>query len=77
MSTFRYGFLLSAAMLLLPTVSEAMPAAPLNSGTAVTQVAQGCGSPGAWRGPNGRCHYGGYSGRRCWRGPNGGLHCEY
>jgi hypothetical protein len=77
MSTFRYGFLLGAAMLLLPTVSEAMPAAALNSGTAVTQVAQGCGSPGAWRGPNGQCHYGGYSGRRCWRGPNGRLHCEY
>jgi hypothetical protein len=76
MSTFRYGLVLGA-MLLLPTASEAMPAAPLNSGTAVTQVAQGCGSPGAWRGPNGRCHYGRDSGRRCWRGPNGGMHCEY
>jgi hypothetical protein len=72
MSTFRYGLLLGAAMLLLSTASEAMPVAPLNSGTAVTQVAQGCG-PGGWRGPYGHCNYG--PARRCWRGPYGGVHC--
>ncbi len=71
MSAFRYGLLLGAAMLLLSTASEAMPVAPLNSGTAVTQVAQGCG-PGGWRGPYGHCNYGP---RRCWRGPYGGVHC--
>jgi hypothetical protein len=72
MSTFRYGLLLGAAMLLLSTASEAMPVAPLHSGTGVTEVAQGCG-PGGWRGPYGRCNYG--PARRCWRGPYGGVHC--
>lgn len=81
MSTFRYGLLLGAAMLLLSTASEAMPMAPLHSGATITQVAQGCG-PGGWRGPYGACRYGYYRGygvygRRCWRGPYGGLHCAW
>ena len=46
MSTFRCGLLLGAAMLLLSTASEAMPVAPLNDGTTVTQVArQAVGAP--------------------------------
>jgi hypothetical protein len=75
MRFFRaYGFLFAATTLLLSSAAGAkVPVAPLENATSVTRVAQGCG-PGGWRGPYGRCHYGGYA-RRCWRGPYGALHC--
>jgi len=78
MSNLRiYGLLLAAGTLLLSTASEAkVLVAPLNNATSVTPVAQGCG-PGGFRGPYGRCRYGGYYGRRCWRGPYGGVHCRW
>jgi len=74
MINFRIcGLFLAAATLLFATVAEAaVVVAPLESGTSMTKVAQGCG-PGGWRGPYGRCHWG-YA-RHCWRGPYGGLHC--
>lgn len=74
MTNFRIcGLFLAAATLLLATAAQAaMIVTPLESGTSITKVAQGCG-PGGWRGPYGRCHWG-YA-RRCWRGPYGGLHC--
>jgi hypothetical protein len=75
MTNFRIcGLFLAAATLLLATAAQAaVVVAPLESGTSITKVAQGCG-PGGWRGPYGRCHWGGYA-RRCWRGRYGGLHC--
>ena len=56
------GFVLAAGALLIVNTSDAaVPVAPLNSATTITQVAQGCG-PGGFRDPYGRCHYGyGYS----------------
>jgi hypothetical protein len=75
MTNFRNcGLALAAATLLLATVAHAaVVVAPLESGTSVTKVAQGCG-PGGWRGPYGRCNYG-LVRRHCWRGPYGHLHC--
>jgi hypothetical protein len=74
MTNFRIcGLFLAAATLLLATAAQAaVVVAPLETGTTVTKVAQGCG-PGGWRGPYGHCHWG-YP-RRCWRGPYGGVHC--
>jgi hypothetical protein len=74
MTNFRIcGLVVAAATLLLASVAQAaVVVAPLESGTAITKAAQGCG-PGGWRGPYGRCNYG--PARRCWRGPYGGVHC--
>lgn len=74
MTNFRIcGLFLAAATLMFATVAQAaVVVAPLESGTSITKVAQGCG-PGGWRGPYGHCHWG-YA-RHCWRGPYGGLHC--
>lgn len=68
-----------------PTLA-AMPASPLNGGTNVITVSQGCGA-GWYRGPGGACHRDGYGpgrayyhapmpGRRCWRGEYGHWHCN-
>jgi hypothetical protein len=75
MTNFRIcGLIVAAATLVLATVAQAaVIVAPLESGTSIAKVAQGCG-PGGWRGPYGRCHYG--PARRCWRGPYGGVHCS-
>jgi hypothetical protein len=74
MTNFRIcGLIVAAATLALATVAQAaVIVAPIESGTSITKVAEGCG-PGGWRGPYGRCHYG--PARRCWRGPYGGVHC--
>ncbi|MGA7230369.1 MAG: hypothetical protein WBX95_05500 [Xanthobacteraceae bacterium] len=74
MTDFRIcGLVVAAATLLLASVAQAaVVVAPLESGTAITKAAQGCG-PGGWCGPYGHCNYG--PARRCWRGPYGGLHC--
>jgi hypothetical protein len=74
MTNFRTcGLIVAAATLVLATVAQAaVIVAPLESGTSISKVAQGCG-PGGWRGPYGRCHYG--PAGRCWRGPYGGVHC--
>jgi hypothetical protein len=67
------GLIVAAATLMLATVAQAaVIVAPLESGTSISKVAQGCG-PGGWRGPYGHCHYA--PARRCWRGPYGGVHC--
>jgi hypothetical protein len=74
MTNFRIcGLIVAAATLVLATVAQAaVIVAPLESGTSISKVAQGCG-PGGWRGPYGRCHYG--PAGHCWRGPYGGVHC--
>jgi hypothetical protein len=58
MTNFRIcGLIVAAATLVLATVAQAaVIVAPLESGTSISKVAQGCG-PGGWRGPYGRCHY--------------------
>src|SRR6516165_1638953 len=51
------GFVLIAGALLIANTSDAaVPVAPLNSATTITQVAQGCG-PGGFRDQYGRCHH--------------------
>jgi hypothetical protein len=75
------GFVLAAgALLIANTADAAVPVAPLNNGTIVTQVAQGCG-PGGFRDQYGRCHYSidpGYGHGYGYGGPvNPDPHCTY
>jgi len=59
MTNFRIcGLIVAAATLALATVAQAaVIVAPIESGTSITKVAEGCG-PGGWRGPYSGVHCG-------------------